>query len=129
MGSTADTVTVAGKNDNNHQSCSSEKLGSGAKVIHKWVPWTKAGYTPPPAIQDETSNTKSLKRSLTRAKSLRKSDRSDGQSLVNVIIFEDLIECNGLEKGVQTRQKHMRTKRDRLVIPDGGYSPLSPSSK
>ncbi|THD26145.1 hypothetical protein D915_003055 [Fasciola hepatica] len=113
--SVVDTSAEIAKSDNTQQTSSAEK--SCNKVMHKWVPWTKASYTPP-AFQDEAPNTKSLKRCSTRTKSMRKTDRNEAQSIVNVIIFEELIECNGLDKGVQTRQKHVQSKGDRLIIPD-----------
>ncbi|VDP66023.1 unnamed protein product [Echinostoma caproni] len=92
---------------------------SCAKGAHKWVPWTKATYTPPVTNVDDASISRPQKRCSTRTKNNRKSEKYDSQAPINVLIFEDLIECNGLEKGVQTRQKHVRTKRDKLFIPEG----------
>ncbi|CAH8841607.1 unnamed protein product [Trichobilharzia szidati] len=72
-----------------------------------WIPWTKVAYIP---SLTETSVRKHLTRGMTKSKYKSKSENKSSQ-LVNVIILEDIIECNGLDKGVQTHQKRLQTHK------------------
>ncbi|CAH8841587.1 unnamed protein product [Trichobilharzia szidati] len=72
-----------------------------------WIPWTKVAYIP---SLTETSVRKHLTRGMTKSKYKSKNENKSSQ-LVNVIILEDIIECNGLDKGVQTHQKRLQTHK------------------
>ncbi|KAF7260384.1 hypothetical protein EG68_05286 [Paragonimus skrjabini miyazakii] len=75
----------------------------------KWVPWTKATIGMP--VATNLAGQKLLSRTSTKRKYGRKSDKSETTQFVKLLIFEDIIECNGLDKGIQTGQKEVWTRR------------------
>ncbi|KAA3681954.1 uncharacterized protein DEA37_0010436 [Paragonimus westermani] len=82
---------------------------SDNRGYRKWVPWTKATVGLP--VATNPAGQKVLGRTSTRRKYGRKPDKSDTIQFVKLLIFEDIIECNGLDKGIQTGQKEVWTKR------------------
>ncbi|CAH8521237.1 unnamed protein product [Heterobilharzia americana] len=86
---------------------SSQLTTNTTSTTTPWTPWTKVAYIP---SVTETSVRKHLTRSTNKSKYKQKTDNKNSQ-MVNVIILEDIIECNGLDKGVQTHQKRLKTNR------------------
>ncbi|CAH8508055.1 unnamed protein product [Schistosoma rodhaini] len=82
-----------------------DRLSNPNTVTTPWTPWTKVAYIP---SLTETSVKKNLTRNSNKSKYKMKNEYKPNQ-LVNVIILEDIIECNGLDKGVQTHQKRLQT--------------------
>ncbi|RTG81187.1 uncharacterized protein DC041_0001155 [Schistosoma bovis] len=85
----------------------SDRLSNPNTVTTPWTPWTKVAYIP---SLTEASVKKNLTRNSNKSKYKTKNEYKTNQ-LVNVIIFEDIIECNGLDKGVQTHQKRLQTHK------------------
>ncbi|TNN10473.1 hypothetical protein EWB00_005417 [Schistosoma japonicum] len=88
----------------------SHHLTNSNTVTTPWIPWTKVAYIP---SLTETSVKKHLTRNTNKIKNKTKNDNKTNQ-LVNVIILEDIIECNGLDKGVQTQQKRLQTHKTEI---------------
>ncbi|CAI2726230.1 unnamed protein product [Schistosoma spindalis] len=84
-----------------------DRLSNPNTVTTPWTPWTKVAYIP---SITETSTKKNLTRNSNKSKYKMKNEYKTNQ-LVNVIILEDIIECNGLDKGVQTHQKRLQTHK------------------
>ncbi|KAG5452568.1 hypothetical protein CSKR_100495 [Clonorchis sinensis] len=107
---------------------SSDKLGRvPSRLARRWVPWTKAIYLPPTSNQStgtespqqsQASCSRSFRRTSTRYNPFRRSVKRESlQPIHNTVLEEAIVECNGLEKGVQTRQTCMKTKRGELIYP------------
>ncbi|CAL8098864.1 unnamed protein product [Calicophoron daubneyi] len=79
---------------------------TNSRVYRKWTPWTKVAYIPP---SNQSEDRKIPRSSSARKKSWRRSEKYDPNQSVNVFILEDVIECNGLDKGIQTQQTYLRT--------------------
>ncbi|CAH8485814.1 unnamed protein product [Schistosoma turkestanicum] len=84
-----------------------DQLSNPNTVTTPWIPWTKVAYIP---SLTETSVKKHLVRNTNKSKYRMKNEHKNSQ-LVNVIILEDIIECNGLDKGVQTHQKRLQAHK------------------
>ncbi|VDQ16171.1 unnamed protein product [Trichobilharzia regenti] len=96
-----------GKSTHHHHQMNTTTTNTTSATATPWIPWTKVAYVP---SLTETSVRKHLTRGMTKSKYKSKGENKSSQ-LVNVIILEDIIECNGLDKGVQTHQKRLQTHK------------------